>query len=152
MQPHEVIDLVVSLEKNLADFYRRLNGLGRFEKLRPIFRYMHEHSEIHSELIGNFRSDAVIPKLDTAPLTALHDKIETALYRQLAGIEDTASAYAKLAHAEEVIGQMYAGLANHYRLVADTYQRIASKFDALADDERQHGAYIRKQMPGSEEE
>jgi DNA phosphorothioation-dependent restriction protein DptG len=136
--PQEVIDLVVAFEKDLAAFYQVLQLKPDLKPLARICRFMAQHSDIHAEMIANYRSNAEIPQLQTDPLETLHERLKTSLQQELAASTDIGEVVNKIAQAEDVISQAYAKIADHYSDLADTYQMIAGKFRSLAEDERQH--------------
>lgn len=142
MHPQKLIDTVVEFEKDLAAFYRRLEKIDRFEKLHKIFQFMHKHSDIHAELMSNFRSDAGLPSLNIDPLHALHAKIKSALSDQLMAAEALGDVYSKLAQAEALISQIYTAISLHYQKMADVYSKMSHNFKNLADDEMQHHRHI----------
>jgi rubrerythrin len=142
MTPQQIIDRVVSFEKDLADFYEDLQLNASLKPLEKMCRFMAQHSAIHAEMIANYRSNAKIPQLEINPLGTLHDRLKTSLRKELAAIDDIDEAARQLSQAEEIVGQAYAKIADHYEQVADAYRMIASKFDSLADDERSHRDYI----------
>lgn len=138
MTPQQVIDQIVSFEKDLADFYEDLRLKASLKPLEKICRFMAQHSAIHAEMIANYRSNAEIPELEINPLETLHERVKTSLCKELAATEDIDEAANKLSQAEEIVSQAYTKIADHYTRVADTYRMIASKFNSLADDERSH--------------
>jgi rubrerythrin len=138
MGPQQIIDMVVSLEKDLATFYEDLQLKASLKPLEKICRFMAQHSAIHAEMIANYRSNAEIPQLEINPLRILHERLKTGLRKELIDTKDVNEVARKLSQAEEIIGQAYAKIADHYNQVADNYRMIASKFNALADDERSH--------------
>jgi rubrerythrin len=145
MTPQQVIDQVVSFEKDLASFYEDLQLKASLKPLEKICRFMAQHSAIHAEMIANYRSNAKIPQLEINPLGTLHDRLKTSLRKALAATDDIDDAARQLSQAEEIVSQAYAKIADHYAQVADAYRMIASKFDALAEDERSHRDYIIKE-------
>jgi hypothetical protein len=142
MTPQQIIDRVVSFEKDLATFYEDLQLRASLKPLETICRFMAQHSAIHAEMIANYRSNADIPHLEINPLGTLHDRLKAGLRKELITTNDVNEAARKLSQAEEIIGQAYAKIADHYDQVADVYRMIASKFNSLADDERTHRDYI----------
>ncbi len=153
MTPQHVIDLVVAFEKDLAAFYKALQLNPNLKPLAPICRFMANHSDIHAQMIANYRSNADIPQLQTSPLEILHERLKTSLEEELATTDDIGKAVDHLAQAEAIIGQAYAKIADHYAELADTYRMIAGKFRSLADDESEHSAYIRREhakLPSAE--
>jgi DNA phosphorothioation-dependent restriction protein DptG len=143
--PQQVIDLVVAFEKDLATFYKALQLKPNLKPLEGTCRFMAQHSEIHAEMIANYRSNADIPQLQTNPLATLHERLKTSLEQELATTDDVAKAADKIAQAEDIISQAYAKIADHYSELADTYQMIAGKFRSLAEDERQHRDYVHRE-------
>ncbi len=145
MTPQQIIDRVVSFEKDLAAFYEDLQLKDSLKPLEKICRFMAQHSAIHAEMIANYRSNARIPQLEINPLGQLHDRLKTRLRDELAATDDIDQAARQLSQAEEIVGQAYAKIAEHYAQVADVYRMIAGKFDALAADERSHRDRIIKE-------
>jgi hypothetical protein len=143
--PQQLIDLVVSFEKDLASFYADLQLEPHLKPLEKICRFMAQHSLIHAEMIANYRSDAAIPQLQVTPLATLHDRLKTSLREEIAACDDIDDAADKLSRAEEIVSMAYTKIAAHYEEVAATYRMISNKFNALADDERQHHDYIRRE-------
>jgi hypothetical protein len=80
--PQQVIDLVVSFERDLASFYDDLLSEPHLKPLENICRFMAQHSLIHAEMIANYRSDANIPQLQVTPLTTLHNRLKTSLRKE----------------------------------------------------------------------
>ena len=142
MTPQQVIDLAASFEKDLAAFYKGLQMKPHLKPLEKICRFMEQHSDIHSEMIANYRNDAEIPVLQVNPLATLHERLKTNLENELATTDDLDEVARKLSQAEEIIGQAYAKIADHYADVSDIYRMIANKFNSLAEDERQHSDII----------
>jgi hypothetical protein len=145
MTPQQIIDRVVSFEKDLAAFYEDLELKGSLKPLEKVCRFMAQHSAIHAEMIANYRSNAKIPQLEINPLGILHDRLKTSLRDALAATDDIDQAARQLSQAEEIVGHAYAKIADHYAQVADAYRMIAGKFDALAADERSHRDHIIKE-------
>jgi hypothetical protein len=85
--PQQVIDLVVSFERDLASFYDDLLLEPHLKPLENICRFMAQHSLIHAEMIANYRSDANIPQLQVTPLTTLHNRLKTSLRKEIAATE-----------------------------------------------------------------
>lgn len=120
MTPQQVIDRIVSFEKDLADFYEDLQLKASLKPLEKICRLMAQHSAIHAEMIANYRSNAEIPELEINPLETLHERVKTSLRKELAATEDIDEAAHKLSQAEEIVSQADAKIADHYARVADT--------------------------------
>ena len=138
LTPQQLIDLVVSFEKDLAAFYEDLQLNASLKPLEKICRFMARHSAIHAEMIANYRSNAEIPQLEFNPLEILHDRLKTSLRHELAVTTDIREAVQKLSRAEDVVSQAYAKIADHFGNVSDAYRMIANKFKTLADDECSH--------------
>lgn len=142
MTPQQIIDMVVSFEKDLASFYKDLQLKDGSKPLGKICRFMAQHSAIHAEMIANYRSNADIPQLEINPLGTLHDRLKTNLRKELSAIDDVDEAVVVLAQAEEIISLAYTKIADHYANVSDTYRMISNKFKSLADDEIGHRDYL----------
>jgi len=146
MTPQQVIDKVVYFEKDLAEFYEALFLKPGLEPLAAVCRFMAQHSAIHAELIANYRSDAAIPQLEINPLGTLHDRLQSKLVTELENVKTVHDAMETLAAAETIISHAYAKIADHYDDVSATYEKIANKFRSLAQDEKLHSSYIRKEQ------
>jgi rubrerythrin len=146
MTPQQVVDKVVSFEKNLAEFYESLLSKPGLEPLGTVCRFMAQHSAIHAELIANYRSDAAIPQLEINPLGTLHDRLQSRLVTELENAKTLHDAMETLATAETILSHAYAKIADHYDDVSATYGKIAHKFRSLSKDEELHSDYIRKEQ------
>lgn len=144
MHPQKLIDTVIAFEKDLAEFYQKLENIERLKELKKILQFMHKHSDIHAELIHNFRSDATLPALNVEPLHALHARIKSALSDQIIAADDMGDVYEKLAQAEALISQIYTAISKHYQKMADLYSKLSHNFKNLADDEMQHHRHIQE--------
>ena len=150
MNPQELINIVVALEQDLADFYERIEKEDQFRKIGDVLKYMHKHSAIHAELIRNHLPEAGVPKLNIEPLQTLHTRIKSALFQQLMDTDDLTRACEQLAQAEALIAQAYTVIAAHCQKVAGVYEKLGHKFKSLADDEMQHHDQLLKQAPGGD--
>jgi hypothetical protein len=142
MTPREVFALVLALEKDIADFYEEL---GRTEGLKPfadIFSYMSDHSQQHARQVEKAATAAVLPELDPSPIETLHRRIEESLRSQVPAESDAGQVMAQLARAEEVVGQLYASIAEHFRKRAAALEAIAGQFEQLSREEMAHRDFI----------
>jgi hypothetical protein len=137
--------LVAFIHQVAGGFVFRLDALQRVHQVSDLHGFMAQHSLIHAEMIANYRSDAAIPQLQVTPLATLHDRLKTSLREEIAACDDIDDAADKLSRAEEIVSMAYTKIAAHYEEVAATYRMISNKFNALADDERQHHDYIRRE-------
>ncbi|MGD9330822.1 MAG: ferritin family protein [Desulfobacterales bacterium] len=147
MTPQEVLNLVVSLERDLADFYQEI---GRKERLKPfadIFSFMTDHSANHAVRIEERAAAIELPTLNTWPMKELHQRLKTSLREQIEAEEDPQSVLRKLAQTEEIVGQLYQSLADHYRHLAKTYTDIADQFETLSREEFHHRDVILEEGP-----
>lgn len=138
----DLFKTVIALERDLADFYQ---ALGRVEALRPfadIFSYMADHSARHAEQIQDSALTADLPPLNTDPLQALQDRLKTSLQKQIESEAIPRLVLERLAQAEEIVGQMYQSLAQHFHKKAARNREIATQFEQLAREERDHRDYI----------
>ena len=140
MTPRQVLDLAVALEKDLADFYQELGGIDRLRPLADIFSFMADHSANHAARIEGATVDW--PVLNPDPINALHHRLKTSLREQIRNETDQKTVLDKLARTEEIIGQLYASIANHYRKLAASCTAVADQFETLAEEEYGHRDYI----------
>jgi hypothetical protein len=141
----KVVELAVTLEKDLADFYQEL---GRIEHLKPyadIFSFMVDHSASHANQIEQAARALSWRALDTEPITALHARLKSSLREEIQSEGDHSAVLAKLARTEEIIGQMYRTIAGHYRKRAESCTAVADTFEQLAREEFDHRDYILEQ-------
>ena len=142
ISPRELIDRVVDFENDLAAFYADIRLDSHLEPLAKICRFMSQHSQIHAQLIANYRENADIPQLNVNPLEVLHERLKSNLRKELGDETDIAEVARKLSQAEEIVAKAYEKIAAHYEAVSAAYQKIAGKYKSLANDERDHQDYI----------
>jgi len=142
MTPHQVFDLVVALETDLADFYLEIGQIERLKPFADIFSFMTDHSQNHARQIDKAAALIELPELNTAPIETLHQRIKASLQEKILQEEDTDKVMAELARAEEIIGTLYQSIAAHYRNRISAYKKIADQFDQLSTEEFDHRDYI----------
>ena len=142
MTPHQVFDLVVALETDLADFYLEIGQIERLKPFADIFSFMTDHSQNHARQIDKAAALIELPELNTAPIETLHQRIKASLQETILQEEDTDKVMAELARAEEIIGTLYQSIAAHYRNRISAYKKIADQFDQLSTEEFDHRDYI----------
>lgn len=147
MTPHQVSDLVAALEKDLADFYA---DLGRVERLKPyadIFSFMSDHSQRHARQV-EAAARHTLPELDPAPIETLHRRVKEGLKEQVLEAQSGDRVLSLLARAEEIVGELYQSIADHYRKQAAILTGIAEQFTQLSRDELDHRDFIRDRQDG----
>ena len=82
------------------------------------------------------------PVLNPDPINALHHRLKTSLREQIENETDQKTVLDKLARTEEIIGQLYASIADHYRKLAASCRAVADQFETLAEEEYGHRDYI----------
>jgi hypothetical protein len=142
MTPHQVFDLVVALETDLADFYLEIGQIERLKPFADIFSFMTDHSQNHARQIDKAAALIELPELNTAPIETLHQRIKASLQEKILQEEDTDKVMAELARAEEIIGTLYQSIAAHYRNRISAYKKIADQFDQLSTEEFDHRDFI----------
>ena len=142
MTPRQVLDLAVALEKDLADFYQEIGGIDRLRPLADIFSFMADHSANHAARIEGITATVDWPVLNPDPINALHHRLKTSLREQIGNETDQKTVLDKLARTEEIIGQLYASIADHYRKLAASCTAVADQFETLAEEEYGHRDYI----------
>jgi hypothetical protein len=142
MTPHEVFELVVALETDLADFYLEMGQIERLKPFADIFSYMTDHSQSHARQIDKAAATINLPLLNTEPINELHQRLKSSLHEQILEEKDEKTVMRRLAQTEEVVGQLYQSIADHYRKLAASYTAVAEQFETLATEEFQHRDYI----------
>ena len=56
--------------------------------------------------------------------------------------DDKDRALGQLAHTEEIVGQLYQSMADHYRKLAGAYADVADQLEELSREEYSHRDYI----------
>ncbi|MCB2170760.1 MAG: hypothetical protein KQI78_24125 [Deltaproteobacteria bacterium] len=148
MTQQQVFELVVALEKDLADFYQKIGQIERLKSFADIFSYMTDHSHNHALQIERAAASIDLPELNIAPIETLHRRIKESLQEQILREDDNDKIMAQLARAEEIIGTLYQSIASHYRKRAATYSQIAEQFDQLYEEELAHRDYINDRGQG----
>ena len=147
MTPRQVFDLVAELEKDLADFYE---DIGRIERLKPyadVFSFMSDHSQSHARQV-EAAARHTLPELDPSPIETLHRRIKEGLKEQVLQAENGDRVLSLLARAEEIIGELYQSIADHYRKQAAVLTGIADQFTQLGRDELAHRDFILDRQDG----
>lgn len=142
MSPHDVFEQVVSLEKDLADFYQELGRIEQLKAFADTFSFMTDHSANHAARIEKRAAAIKLPVLNTGPMNELHLRLKTSLRERINHEKDTKMVLQMLAQTEEVFGQLYQAIAVHYRKLAETYTDIADQFETLSNEEYRHRDYI----------
>ena len=142
MTHRQLLELVVALEKDLADFYQKMGQIERLKPFADIFSYMTDHSHNHARQIERAAASIDLPGLNIAPIEKLHRRIKESLQEQILQEDDNDKVMAQLARAEEIIGTFYQSIAGHYRKRAATYSQIAEQFDQLYEEELAHRDFI----------
>ena len=142
MTPRELFQLIADLENDLADFYQ---ALGQVEHLKPfadIFSFMTDHSQRHARQIEAMAAGVERPVLNVVPIKELHQRLKTSLHAKITGAKDEDAALRQLAHTEELVGQLYQSMADHYRRTAGAYEELADQLEELSKEEYSHRDYI----------
>lgn len=148
MTPHQVFELVVALETDLADFYLEMGQIERLKPFADIFSFMTDHSQNHARQIDRAAAAIDLPELDIAPIETLHRRIKESLQEQVRQEEDGEKVMAELALAEEIVGKLYQSIAKHYRKLATAYTAVADQFETLSKEEFGHRDYIKDHGQG----
>jgi hypothetical protein len=146
MTPRQVFELVVSLENDLADFYQEIGQVERLKPFADIFSFMTDHSASHADRIEKMASATEWPVLNTAPIKELHERLKSSLGEQIRQEEDNAAVMQLLARTEDVIGQLYQSVAEHYQRLSDAYAAVAAQFGKLSSEEFGHRDYILEEI------
>ena len=106
MSPRELFKLIVDLENDLADFYQEIGQIDRLKAFADIFSFMADHSQRHARRIESIAQVIRIPTLNTEPIESLHQRLKSSLFEQIRDEKDEKTVMRKLAHTEEVVGQL----------------------------------------------
>lgn len=142
MTPRDLFELIVELESDLSDFYQEIGQVHRLNEFADIFSFMADHSQRHARRIDKAALSADLPALNAGPIKELHQRLKSSLLEQIRNEKDTDTVMRKLAHTEEVIGQLYQSMADHYRKLTDAYTAIADQLEELSREEYGHRDYI----------
>lgn len=142
MTPRQVMDLVAGLERDLADFYQAIGCIDHLRPFADLFSFMADHSAGHAAQIEDVATRVDWPALNTAPITTLHQRLKTSLREQIRNETDEKAVLDALARTEEIVGQLYQSVAEHYRRLAASSAAMADRFDGLAREEFGHRDYI----------
>ena len=103
---------------------------------------MADHSANHAARIEKRAAAIELPALNTRPINELHERLKTSLREQIDNEKDENKILRNLAQTEEVVGQLYQSIADHYRQLANAYADIADQFETLSREEFSHRDYI----------
>ncbi len=142
MSPREFFRLIVELENDLADFYQEIGQIERLKPFADIFSFMADHSQRHARRIEAMAAAVNLPVLNPEPVKELHNRLKTSLHAKILGEKNQDRALRQLAHTEEVVGQLYHSMADHYRRLADAYADMAGQLEELSREEYSHRDYI----------
>ena len=142
MTPRELFQLIADLENDLADFYQELGQVKHLRPFADVFSFMADHSQRHARRIETMAAGIDLPVLNVAPVEELHRRLKTSLHAKILEARDEDRALRQLAHTEEVVGQLYQSMADHYRKLAGTYADFADQLEELSREEYNHRDYI----------
>ena len=142
MTPRHILELVVLMERDLADFYQDVGRIDRLTPFADIFSFMTDHSATHAAQIEKTANTLTWPALDTEPIKALHRRIKSSLREQILDETEETAVLKKLARTEEIIGQLYQSIAEHYRKLSESCTAVAEQFEKLSQEEYGHRDYI----------
>jgi hypothetical protein len=142
MEPRQLFDLVITLEKDLADFYQKIGQLKHLKPFADIFSYMTDHSQNHARQIEITAASIDLPELNTTAIETLHRRIKESLQEQILLEKNSDKVMAELARAEEIVGTLYQSIADHHRKLAGAHTDIDNQFETLAKEKFEHRDYI----------
>ncbi len=132
MTPRELFQLIAELENDLADFHQELGQVKHLRPFADVFSFMADHSQRHARRIETMAAGIDLPVLNVVPVEELHRRLKTSLHAQILEARDEDRALRQLAHTEEVVGQLYQSMADHYRQLAGTYADVADQLEELS--------------------
>ena len=147
MTPRQVFELMAALESDLADFYQQIGQIEHLKTFADIFSFMTDHSERHADRIKKMAMTSDRPTLSIEPVKELHERLKSSLLDQIRDEPDGTIVMRKLAQTEEVIGQLYQSIAEHYRKLSAANALIADQFERLSSEEFGHRDTILEEMP-----
>ena len=142
MSPRELFRLIVDLENDLADFYQEIGQTEHLKAFADIFSFMADHSQRHARRIEGMAASFNLPALNIEPVKELHRRLKSSLQAQIQKEKDEDRAMRQLAHTEEVVGQLYQSMADHYRKLAGAHADLADQLEELSREEYSHRDYI----------
>jgi len=134
----DILNVIIQLEDNLANFYSRLKVLARLKDVKPVLEFMETHSSAHAETIRNVQGKFKIPEFDHHKAIDLNEKIKNSVYAQVIHEMDISKSMDILADSEESIGEVYKTIAKYYEKVAEIYGHISSYIDKIGSEEFNH--------------
>jgi hypothetical protein len=146
MTPRQVFELMADLESDLADFYQHIGQIENLKTFADIFSFMTDHSERHAARIRKMARTSEGPVLSTAPVKELHERLKTSLLDQIRDEPDGTVIMSKLAQTEEVVGQLYQSIADHYRKLSAANAALADQFEKLSSEEFGHRDTILEEL------
>ena len=137
------------LEKDLAKFYEKLRNVTQLNEFVDVFESMSKHSTAHSKNIASKYQKVKIPELEVESVYKVHSQIKKSLFEKVTSEQDVNKALALLANSEELIGKLYASIAENYDKTANAYQSASNQLKQLAEDELKHRDFILKKISDS---
>lgn len=146
MDPINVLQVFVKLEKDIAAFYQKLKNISSIRELIKTYEKMERQSSHHAERIMNDYKSFRIHDIDIAPLIILHNHVKRNLLDEIKNESNILFVLQKLADAEEQLGKIYKSIAVHYKKNAEKYLRLSEAIERIGDEEFDHRDAILKDL------
>ncbi|MGL6016858.1 MAG: hypothetical protein ACRCZU_12430 [Selenomonadaceae bacterium] len=140
-----IFDFIATMERDIADFYRKLRSVGQLSSSVQVFEFMSDHSIGHADTVARLSGKYVKPELDQNFVRNVHEQIKTTLFNEITAAEDIPAAIEKMARTEELVGKLYAVVSDHYARLAEYYMNISKEIGAISEEEFQHRDMILKE-------
>ena len=141
--PVSVLDLITSLENDLAGFYRKMLTLNRFAKSRALFQAMVDESLKHALQGGELLKRQPVPAtLDLRATLVFQARVKDSLFAQLTAEKSLTTVFQTLADGEALIGDLYRKIAALLSAGPPAQPPVAKVFQTLAAEEDEHRARL----------
>jgi hypothetical protein len=141
----KIFDLLIQLEDDLVLLYKKLSNISRFSNIKDVLEYMMKQSSGHSMHIGKIPASAKKPSFNTSAVLELHNKLKDQVFIDTVNESNTNKCLDGLSRAEEIIGELYQGIAKFYQKTGDYYYSIGSMIENLSQEEFAHRDALQKQ-------
>jgi len=135
---NDILQLMVQLEDDVAEFYKKLTGYKSLATHADLFKYMSEHSAQHSQTIQHsMQSFSPIP-LNRQKFIMFQSRMMQELTQQISNITDEAKLSEMLGEAEGLMGMAYDKIADNFEQNGKLMLNFAATIRDIAAEERQH--------------
>jgi rubrerythrin len=133
-----VFDFIASLERDIAAFYLKLKSVSQLARSGELFDFMATHSEGHASIVDAIARKHARPEIRQDVIKEFHDKIKESLFTEIVASDNLSEVIDKIARTEELVGKLYAVIADHYAKTANHYRAIADEITQISGEEFIH--------------